>query len=108
MQKYGDVVILNVCEESRKVYGAVPARDPSDATLCQDDTRGLGKLQYYSLIFYPEAQCIFNGTPLKFGKAGGWQNKWVCFSSSGASIWRWGGGFRFRRQSYEIKFCHSD
>ena len=39
IQKYRDVVILSVCEESRKVCGAVPARDPSAATLCQNDTR---------------------------------------------------------------------
>jgi hypothetical protein len=31
-------VILNECEESRIVCGTVPARDPSAATLCQDDT----------------------------------------------------------------------
>ena len=61
MQKYGDVVILNVCEESRKVYGAVPARDPSDATLCQDDTRGLGKLLYCYLNFCTFARSGYSG-----------------------------------------------
>ena len=40
-------VILNECEESRIVCGTVPARDPSAATLCQDDKKRLGKLLYY-------------------------------------------------------------
>ena len=47
-------VILNECEESRIAYGAVPARDPSAATLCQDDKRRLGKLLYYCFnLFSP-------------------------------------------------------
>ena len=40
-------VFLNKCEESRIICDAVPARDPSAATLCLDDTRRLGKLLYY-------------------------------------------------------------
>ena len=43
-------VILNECEESRIVCGTVPARDPSAATLCQDDKKRLGKLLYYTKI----------------------------------------------------------
>ena len=47
-------VILNECEESRIACGAVPARDPSAATLCQDDKRRLGKHLYYLLnLFSP-------------------------------------------------------
>ena len=44
-------VILNECEESRIACGADPARDPSAATLCQDDKRRLGKLLYYCFLF---------------------------------------------------------
>ena len=47
-------VILNECEESRIACGAVPARDPSAATPCQDDKRRLGKHLYYLLnLFSP-------------------------------------------------------
>lgn len=47
-------VILNECEEPRIACGAVPARDPSAATLCQDDTivedLNIEQLLYHSLL----------------------------------------------------------
>ena len=45
-------VILNECEESRIACGAVPARDPSTATLCQDDKRCLGNYYIIALIYF--------------------------------------------------------
>ena len=37
-------VILNVVKNLAKCFGKVPARDPSDATLCQDDTNAVNSV----------------------------------------------------------------
>ena len=38
---YRDSVILSNAKNLARCSGKVPARDPSDATLCQDDTNAV-------------------------------------------------------------------